>query len=66
MARFLGGRRPEAHREDLVLAALGQHGHYWEIILPGATVGLIVGFATQRYGTSATITRAGQIEARSS
>ena len=30
----------------------GQH-YYWEIMLPGAIVGLIVGFATQRYGVSA-------------
>lgn len=28
--------------------------HYWfEIILPGSLVGLIVGYATQRYGTAA-------------
>lgn len=28
-----------------------QGGHYWvEIMLPGAIVGLIVGYATQRYG----------------
>jgi uncharacterized membrane protein YhfC len=25
--------------------------YFWEIIIPGAIVGLIVGFATQRYGT---------------
>ena len=24
--------------------------YFWEIVLPGALVGLIVGFATQRYG----------------
>jgi hypothetical protein len=29
-----------------------QHGYYFEIILPGSIVGLIVGYATQRYGTS--------------
>lgn len=28
-----------------------QHGYYFEIILPGSIVGLIVGYATQRYGT---------------
>jgi hypothetical protein len=28
----------------------GKH-YYWEIMLPGSIVGLIVGFATQRYGT---------------
>jgi hypothetical protein len=27
----------------------GQH-YYWEIMLPGALVGVIVGYATQRYG----------------
>jgi hypothetical protein len=27
-----------------------QHGHYFAIILPGSIVGLIVGYATQRYG----------------
>ena len=32
------------------IAALMQGGHYLEIILPGATVGVIVGFATQRFG----------------
>lgn len=25
--------------------------YFWEIIIPGSLVGLIVGFATQRYGT---------------
>jgi Na+-transporting NADH:ubiquinone oxidoreductase subunit NqrB len=30
-------------------AANGQH-YYWEIILPGAVLGLIVGYATQQYG----------------
>src|SRR5688500_14361150 len=25
-------------------------GYYWEIMLPGSMVGLIVGFATQKYG----------------
>ena len=32
------------------LVAFMQGGYYLEIILPGALVGLIVGFATQRYG----------------
>ncbi|HKN82847.1 MAG TPA: hypothetical protein VJW17_05415 [Pyrinomonadaceae bacterium] len=37
------------------LVALMQGGYYLEIILPGAIVGLIVGFATQKYGkTTAT------------
>jgi len=34
-----------------------QHGHYFEIILPGSIVGLIVGYATQRYGAAAAATR---------
>jgi hypothetical protein len=30
-----------------------QGGHYWwQIMLPGSVVGLIVGYATQRYGVS--------------
>jgi hypothetical protein len=32
------------------LVALMQGGYYLQIILPGALVGLIVGFATQKYG----------------
>ena len=32
------------------LIALMQGGYYFEIILPGTLVGLIVGFATQKYG----------------
>ena len=32
------------------LIALLQGGYYLEIILPGSIVGLIVGFATQKYG----------------
>jgi F0F1-type ATP synthase assembly protein I len=32
------------------LVAYLQHDHYFEIILPGSLVGLIVGYATQRYG----------------
>jgi len=27
-----------------------QHGYYLEIMLPGSILGIIVGFATQRYG----------------
>jgi peptidoglycan/LPS O-acetylase OafA/YrhL len=30
----------------------GTH-YYWEIILPGSVLGLIVGYATQRYGNPA-------------
>jgi putative effector of murein hydrolase LrgA (UPF0299 family) len=32
------------------LVAYMQHGYYLEIILPGSIVGMIVGYATQRYG----------------
>ena len=35
------------------LVALMQGGYYLEIILPGTLVGLIVGFATQKYGKEA-------------
>jgi hypothetical protein len=28
----------------------GKH-YYWEIVLPGSVLGLIVGYATQRYGS---------------
>ncbi len=34
------------------LAALGQTGHYLEIVLPGMLVGGLVGFVTQRYPQS--------------
>ena len=30
-------------------------GHYFEIMLPGSMVGLIVGFATQKYGKVPTV-----------
>jgi hypothetical protein len=32
------------------IVAYMQHGYYLEIILPGSIVGMIVGYATQRYG----------------
>ena len=32
------------------LVAALQNAHYWEIILPGSLVGVIVGYATQAYG----------------
>lgn len=35
-----------------LIIAVMQHGHYFEIILPGSMVGLIVGYATQRYGVA--------------
>lgn len=34
------------------LVALMQGEYYFEIILPGTLVGLIVGFATQKYGSA--------------
>lgn len=30
-------------------SATGQH-YYWEIMLPGGILGIIIGYATQRYG----------------
>jgi len=32
--------------------ASGKH-YYWEIILPGSLLGIIVGYATQKYGATA-------------
>lgn len=43
-----------------LLVALMEGAHYFEIILPGSIVGLIVGYATQQFGSrtdSATATR---------
>ncbi len=40
------------------LVAYMQHGYYLEIILPGSIVGMIVGFATQRYGAAPATTPA--------
>ena len=34
----------------------GSH-YWWEIMLPGTIVGLIVGYATQVYGKAPTLTR---------
>jgi hypothetical protein len=34
-----------------------QHGYYFQIMLPGGMVGLIVGYATQRYGAAAQLQR---------
>ena len=40
------------------LVAYLRHGYYFEIILPGSMVGVIVGYATQKYGSGpATATR---------
>lgn len=35
-----------------------QHGHYFAIMLPGSMVGLIVGYATQRYGAQPSMQKA--------
>ena len=34
------------------IVAQMQHGYYFEIILPGSIVGIIVGYTTQRYGSA--------------
>jgi hypothetical protein len=39
------------------LIAYMQHGYYFQIMLPGGMVGLIVGYATQKYGTPAQLQR---------
>jgi hypothetical protein len=39
------------------IIAFMQHGYYFQIMLPGAMVGLIVGYATQKYGASAQMQR---------
>lgn len=36
-----------------IVAHFMEHGHYFAIILPGSIVGLIIGYATQRYGGAA-------------
>jgi hypothetical protein len=40
------------------IIAFMQHGYYFQIMLPGAMVGLIVGYATQKYGSSSQLQRA--------
>ena len=40
------------------LVAYMQHGYYLEIILPGSIVGMIVGYATQKYGAAPATTPA--------
>jgi hypothetical protein len=42
----------------------GEH-YYWQIILPGSVLGVIVGYATQRYGRGATSKRPPQAVSRS-
>jgi hypothetical protein len=39
------------------IVAQMQHGYYFQIMLPGGMVGLIVGYATQRYGRGPTLKR---------
>ena len=34
----------------------GKH-YYWEMILPGSLLGVIVGYATQKYGATGRVTR---------
>jgi peptidoglycan/LPS O-acetylase OafA/YrhL len=34
------------------------HNYYWQIMLPGSIVGLIVGYATQRHEPSGSVARA--------
>ena len=41
-----------------LLVALNVHNYYFRIILPGSIVGLIVGYATQRYGSAPAMTAA--------
>jgi len=38
--------------------AFMQHGYYFQIMLPGGMVGLIVGYATQRYGSLGSVQHA--------
>ncbi len=40
------------------LVAYMQHGYYLRIMLPGSIVGMIVGFATQRFGAAPATTPA--------
>lgn len=39
------------------IVAQMQHGYYFQIMLPGGMVGLIVGYATQRYGRGPALER---------
>jgi len=36
-----------------LVAWLDGRGYYWEMMLPGSVLGIIVGFATQKYGRQA-------------
>lgn len=35
------------------LVSIGQMQYFWQIVLPGSVVGLIVGYATQKFGRPA-------------
>jgi hypothetical protein len=41
-----------------LLVALNVHNYYFRIILPGSIMGLIVGYATQRFGTAPAVSPA--------
>ena len=43
------------------VAAIGQNGHYLEIVLPGMLVGALTGFVTQRYPKFPTPNRAAPV-----
>ena len=42
-----------AYCVSLLQKLAGQPPYYWQIMLPGAILGIIVGYATMKYGTSA-------------
>lgn len=41
------------------LVSIGQMQYFWQIVLPGSVVGLIVGFATQKFGRPAAVRAVG-------
>jgi hypothetical protein len=41
------------------MVAYMQHDHYLAIILPGSIVGMVVGYATQKYGMTSATGRSG-------
>ena len=43
---------------SLMQVMSGQPAYYWQIMLPGGILGMIVGYATVRYGTAAARTQA--------
>ena len=48
----------KVHSLALGIVSAGlQHGYYFQIMLPGGMVGLIVGYATQRYGRGTQLQR---------